>query len=298
MIVLAPANDFRSQTSSAGGSTLFWFGECGPPILVGDAAACGNAMHPFQHSDLDTPFRQCGWIRLRETLNSVSIQFDLAAAPIGTFGTLLDFLDSQPPDDGKIIKLCYFWGGAWARERYDDWPNVISRVTSLIEWRNVTPTNTVILGPAIDPSAHSYAPTIKDLATSGRGAPNLPANARTCDYRLTERGLVLDRIGALSGLALIFGRDWASSAIGSLSVPDGAYDRAVSQPYFNVLDYPDRHTDRVTAAVSTSLGPEPLWLTYDRVILPSMGRKDCLTVLTGLARANQGPIPALSSMRG
>jgi hypothetical protein len=297
---------------------VWWFGDDGPAIGMPGPPRGANPMYPFARGDWETPFRHCGWARLRRVKAGASASgqrdgralwsFDLARVATGTTGRILDWCDAQQrTGTACATRLAYFWGGAWAREDFAHPATAAHRLIDLLRWRDVPRVGSAAIPfpppPATDPHTSRTTTATDDLAAAWqqrphrRGVPELAAIGAALARPDRMSVFAIDPVtgqddarfvGAQSPLATVFGRAWAKSPD---RLPDDRYQTAVQSPYATVRDSGEPFADRVIAAIQTIHAPEPLWVPYQRLLCPLDGPGAPVICATSILPGSASPIP-------
>lgn len=227
---------------------------------------------------------------MARSLYSLTVMWDVEAAASGGIDAVCNLLDRARLK--STVDLHYCWSGAWARERIASPRKGARRIDQIRRFRSVTAFQSALLCELEfddvdqEPDLIGRAWRWWDASRSGSNSKTPIALSRsTSVFRANDHGhLELEQVGDRSSLAVVFGRQWARKALQDKRLPDSKYDSAVSSPYRRVLSKGRPTLDRVTAAIQTWAAPEPLWVGYTRLLVPSAANSvTCFTKMTSRA---------------
>ena len=269
----------------------WWFGpEESDSLPVFRAQVAKSTLYPFRADDLGTPFRTFGWTRIARSPRGLTITWDVEAGASGGLDAVCNLLDRARLRSS--VDLHYCWSGAWARERVASPREGARRIDQIRRFRSVSAFESALLdelaldGVDQEPDLIGRAWRWWDGAGAWKALqPPAPLSRSSSVFRANDQGhLELEQVGDRSSLAVVFGRQWARKALHAKSLPDAKYDSAVSSPYQRVLSKGSPTLDRVTAAIQTWAAPEPLWIGYTRLLVPSPANSvTCFTKITSRA---------------
>ncbi|MCG8358226.1 MAG: hypothetical protein MI920_21890 [Kiloniellales bacterium] len=266
--------------------TAWWFGRDDRDCLpVFESQLDERPLYPFPGTDLSSPFRAYRWARLKQTKAGLHVTWDVAESNPGGVEAIRDILRSNRAC--FRVYLNYFWAGAWSREILEDSKQAADRIDDISRFSRVNLFSPALMTSA-PPDCRDRAPDLVqrcwDWWESGdrRALPSNDDLAAQCSvFTPDEDGrFALDYVGERSSLAVVFGRNWARQSRAERQIPDSSYDDAVSEPYRAVVETREPRRDHVVAAIQTWAFPEPIWISYERLLLPTIG--------TGAASSSSG----------
>ena len=233
-------------------SQEFWIakGELVPPPYE----ECSSA--GIQHERL----HRRGHARVKVSAAGTEISWAVFAPNWASLYFAIEWLATTP---GPYI-LRYFLSG-WFEESFHELTEACNRIDQIIAKSDLHLTSRVYVKEA-DPGKISGAfPKLLEVAWNDGKAD--PANAIECIFDDRIDRFRVDRIGANSAVARLWGH--TSSAFPLVS--GGSYDQTVSEAYLNVLKTGRPRYDHVYA-VMTAPDNSPVWIPYQRVILPNSNK--------------------------
>ena len=195
-----------------------------------------------------------GAIKVTESDNGVEIKWVLFSANWASLYYLIDTLHLYTGP----VTLRYFLSG-WFSETIENVEEAISRTKQLMAKSDVHVSQHTFVQRA-DPGKTVVPHVLRDTLTDMTALPEFSVD---CIYDDETSRFLVNRVGAQSGLAQVYG-------ISPVSVPcltGNSYDEIVSEAYLSVLSSDEPCYDHVIAAMNLP-DQSVNWITYQRVILP------------------------------
>ena len=297
--------DFRTSMANAGlpgHIGVWWVGPVSDPLsdesISSDLRMLESSPSSFTAKGAyHRVFRERGLARVEVGPKWIEIAFDLDHIAPDTIERVCGQLENASAGPG--VRLRYCWSGAWMRKDFDGPVTAARAMRRITDWQGIAPFRDAFT-ETDDPDSppRTMAGMTAQLAwrgvrkDSGAYIPLIHLLGPTSAlFGILDHGYRILNIGPSSGLALVFGRDWARHARGLPGTPDSDHDCAVSRTYRAVFQSGTIHRDRMTARIKTIYGPEPIWLHYERSLIPFEMPDGSPAVLSATQRLPYGPGP-------
>ena len=174
--------------------------------------------------------------------------------------------------------LKYFLAG-WFEESFHDVCEASDRISQIVAKSDVHLMSRVYVKNAEPEKSRTSVPAILQDAWNDRRAD--PASTIDCVFDTKIERFRVDRIGANSAIARLWGETASAFPLRS----GGTYDQTVSEAYLSVARSGVPRYDHVYA-VMTAPDNSPIWIPYQRVILPckSAGGEPRVSVVSEMAQ--------------
>jgi hypothetical protein len=158
--------------------------------------------------------------------------------------------------------LKYFVSG-WFSETIRDAGHAARRIDEIMAKSDIHLISRVYVRD-VDPAQAALPQTILRTLDENRAPPEFSID---CVLDETAGRFRVERIGAKSAIAKL----WGLSPVSFPCINGGSYDFTVAQAYQKVLKTGAPHYDHVLAAMVRPDG-EPVWIPYQRLVLPNSNR--------------------------
>ncbi|MDX1711411.1 MAG: hypothetical protein R3316_09785 [Rhodovibrionaceae bacterium] len=228
-----------------------------------------------------TALRQFGFMKVGRVGPNVLVKWDLRQVAEDALGA---FLESLSAARGIAQVLLYFYIDGWCRETCPGPRRARERIGQIQRYSAVS--------AVLDPQTRAFAP---DEAMHGQPLlrygfdawrrsegrlQNLWSGQR--DRWLLDRSLVVAHsgrdgkpgfafMGPASGAVKMFGTRWMQNALGAAmgeAIPQIRYQSRMADAYQAVLEAREPQYDHVRARLTFTKRGEPVWTTYQRLLLP------------------------------
>ncbi len=242
--------------------------------------------HSFVDTDRKARRRAFDHLRMVEVItdaHSIRLRWDVAHAAISAMIAAAHLLTTRSPD--THVHLEFFWG-AWNREFKYSTASAIARIAETAHYRTITPfkatkrvvcpVSTIMNEDGI--LANGFRMWERDGArfsiTDEDKFSTLAPYALVLRQDHKKDALIFQHIGVASGAGRIFGNKWAQMAIGQRcdrSQPDFEFEDRVCGPFQTVIEDGEPIVDHVRAVIHRP-GQDPVWVPYQRLIIPGRDR--------------------------
>lgn len=274
---------------------VWWVDENGQWRNYGDAYAerfpdCYFPQHDHRHGPA---FEQFGLLKVAVYPRLIDIHWDVRRVTRAGLCAVLDHLISlETPGVAKPTVALKFFFGAWNAEVYDTPSHAVERMVELSEYADAVPSEAITMANLNIGDIDTCHPRVSACFSRWRdmngrlGVDEDFGLGDIIDHSLLfgpdphDNQLVYWSAGAESLASQVLGEEWRFTAKGAPvdmgSDPD--YEDAVTTDYVDVINSGTPQIDHVRAYFRL-IGDDPIWLNYQRLLLPWRTADDVPVVL-------------------
>lgn len=267
------------------GDNVWWIDDKGRWLNFGEEYASRFPECYFQQTDHrhGPAFDMFGMVKVTSYTRLVDIHWDVRRVAPGSLSATLDHLLSleSSGNNGTMVALKFFFG-AWNSELYQSPGSALERIVELSEHASSVPSDAITIASVdlreIDRS-HSL---ICSCFTRWRAMEGVLGGDSSFDLGdVKERSLLLGHdslrerlvyksVGPQSLASHLLGDDWHYAVLGQPienCYSDDDYEMEVCSDYPDVMESSEPRLDHIRAYYHLN-GDDPIWLNYERLLLP------------------------------
>jgi len=228
-------------------------------------------------------FDMLGMVKVTDYPRLIDVHWDIRHVTPGALDAVLNHLIRLDivRNEKPMIALKFFFG-AWNSELYDSPDKAVDRILELSEYADVTPSNAITIANVdLDRIGYSH-PLVREFYDRWRAMDGILESGPSGDLGgLKDRSLILgldsldERLiyrsaGKNSMAGHLLGSDWPFEVLGmevDRCNSDDEYESEVCSDYPDVLVSGEPRLDHIRAFFQLD-GDDPMWLNYQRLLLP------------------------------
>lgn len=279
----------------SGQDRVWWVDEAGHWRNYGDAYAAQfpDCYFPQENHRHGPAFEQLGLLKVAVYPRIIDVHWDVRRVNRTGLCAVLDHLLSlETPGNTKPIVALKFFFGAWNSEVYNTPGQAVERMVELSEYASAIPSEAITIANVDLRDIPNCHPKIRDCLAywhrmDGRlGADDDFGLGDIIDHSLLfgpdthDNQLVYWSAGAQSLASQVLGDEWRFTTRGAPvdMGSDKDYEDAMTTDYPEVMSSGEPRIDHVRAYFQL-VGDDPIWLNYQRLLLPWKTAEDVPVVL-------------------
>jgi len=258
-------------------------------------------------------FDTLGMAKVTTYARLIDCQWDVQRITRGALSALLDFLISlESPGNDRVPVALKFYFGAWNSEVFSGPGAALERILELDEYAHTVPGESITIASVDLKDINRSHDSIRRCYDTWKEMSGLLEDGDSCGLGdLFDRSLILglDSLqqqlvykvaGSQSLASQILGSTWRYDVLGmSLgnSFSDDDYEAEVCSDYPVVMSSAEPRLDHICAYFHLK-GEDPIWLNYERLLLPWKTRKGEPMIMCFSQQSQNLRIPFLSATVG
>ena len=265
---------------------VWWIDDAGRWLNFGEEYASRFPGCYFQQADHrhGPAFDMLGMVKAVSHTRLWDFHWDVRHVTPGALGAMLDHLLSleSPGNSGMMVALKFFFG-AWNSELYQSPGSALERIVELSEYTNSVPSDAItIAGVDLKEIDQSHSLVRAGFArwramngvlgdeTSSYGLGDLKDHGLLLGHDSLCERLIYKSVGGHSLASHLLGENWRYTVLGrplEHCYSDDDYETEVCADYPGVMTSSEPRLDHIRAYFHLK-GDDPIWLNYERLLLP------------------------------
>jgi len=274
-----------AETVEPRNNNTWWIDDTGRWLNFGEeyASRFPDCYFPQAEHRHGPAFEMLGMIKVTSYTGFMDIQWDVRNVTPGALSAILDHLLSlESPGNSPVMIALKFYFGAWNSELYESPGNAMERLIELSEYAHAMPGESITIA-GVDLStigrSHSLLRACFDRwqkmdgvleGDSSFGLGKMKNHILIMGTDSLGERLIYKSVGPQSVASYVLGENWRYFALGlpaDRCNSDNDYEIEVLADYPDVMGSGEPRLDHIRAYFRLH-DEDPVWLNYERLLLP------------------------------
>jgi len=264
---------------------IWWIDDTGRWLNFGDEYAdrFPDCYFPKQEHRHGPAFEMLGMVKVISYQRIIDFHWDVHHVSPGSLSAMMDYLISMesPGNNGMMVALKFYFG-AWNTELFQSPGGALERIIELSEYADAAPGSSITIAGVDMKHIEQSHQLVRDCFARWREMDGVLAEndsfglGQLNDHSLImgldslDERLIYKSVGHRSVACHVLGEDWRYIALGQTADncnSDDEYENEVLSDYPEVMSLGEPRLDHIRAYFQLQ-DEDPIWLNYERLLLP------------------------------